>query len=180
LGEDKWRERLPELIKFGEDGASYAVIGDHYGVTRERIRQVLLKHIPKWDELYGLSARRWRREDAHDKQRFQKWGKKTDSPLYASQRKKFYAKKHNAERVGHTLGIEFGDIEWPTHCPLLGIAIDYFAPTRQENSPSFDQIVPGAGYIKGNVLVTSWRGNRIKNDGTAEEHRRIAEWLEQQ
>jgi hypothetical protein len=32
--------------------------------------------------------------------------------------------------------------------------------------------------VKGNVEVMSWRANRIKNNGTPEEHRKIANYLE--
>jgi hypothetical protein len=60
---------------------------------------------------------------------------------------------------------------------LLGIELDYFAERTQENSPSFDRVDSSKGYVKGNVIVCSWRANRIKNDGTAEEHRKIYEFL---
>jgi hypothetical protein len=33
------------------------------------------------------------------------------------------------------------------------------------------------GYIKGNVAVISNRANRIKNDGNADEHERIANYI---
>ena len=69
------------------------------------------------------------------------------------------------------------DINWPTHCPILGLELDYFAEKRQENSPSFDRIDSTKGYIKGNIQILSWRANRIKNDGTAEEHLLIATYM---
>jgi hypothetical protein len=63
-------------------------------------------------------------------------------------------------------------------CPILGIPLDYSfgKGVRTENSPSIDQIIPGAGYIPGNVIVISWRANRIKNDGSPEEHLKIYEF----
>lgn len=33
------------------------------------------------------------------------------------------------------------------------------------------------GYVPGNVVVMSYRANRLKNDGTAEEHEIIAAWM---
>lgn len=33
------------------------------------------------------------------------------------------------------------------------------------------------GYVPGNVEVISFRANRIKNNGTADEHERIAQWM---
>ena len=61
---------------------------------------------------------------------------------------------------------------------LLGIELDYFAEVRKEASASFDRVDNTKGYIPGNVLVISWRANRIKNDGTAQEHRQIADFID--
>lgn len=36
------------------------------------------------------------------------------------------------------------------------------------------------GYVKGNITVISNKANRIKNNGTAEEHEAIAKWLRDQ
>lgn len=76
--------------------------------------------------------------------------------------------------------LTWADLEWPIVCPVLGIPIDYFseAGRRDEASCSFDRIDNTLGYVKGNVRVISWRANRIKNDGTAEEHRKIAEYID--
>ena len=90
---------------------------------------------------------------------------------------KFRAKKYNAISAGIEWDIDFGDLEFPVTCPVLGIEIDYWADTRQENSVSFDRIDSTKGYVKGNVLIMSWRANRIKNDGTAEEHKKIYEFM---
>ena len=46
------------------------------------------------------------------------------------------------------------------------------------SSPSLDRLVPALGYVKGNVQVISWRANKLKGEGTAEDHRLIAEWME--
>jgi hypothetical protein len=63
-------------------------------------------------------------------------------------------------------------------CPVFGLELDWFAEARKENSPSFDRVDPKLGYIKGNVQIISARANRIKNDGTAEEHRLIAAYMD--
>lgn len=76
--------------------------------------------------------------------------------------------------------LEFEDITWPSHCPILGLKLEYNSPfdKKVETSLSFDRIDSSKGYIKGNVHIISWRANRIKNDGTAEEHRKIADFLD--
>jgi hypothetical protein len=55
--------------------------------------------------------------------------------------------------------------------------LDYFSDSRTENSVTFDRIDPSKDYISGNVVIISWRANRIKNDGTAEEHQKIADFI---
>jgi hypothetical protein len=92
-------------------------------------------------------------------------------------REKYRLKKANANRSGKEFTIAFGELDFPTHCPILGIELDYFSEGRQENSPSFDRFDPSKGYVSGNVAVVSWRANRIKNDGTADEHQKIADWM---
>ena len=77
--------------------------------------------------------------------------------------------------------VDLLDIVIPTHCPYLGIPLDYNTQNyRQDNYPSFDRIDPNKGYIPGNVVLCSWRANRIKNNGTSEEHRRIADVMDAQ
>lgn len=169
-----WKEQLPVLKEKGLAGQSMVQLAEHYGVSRQRIKQIVDRYIPDWNNNYGHAVKR--QEEV--KQHFRKWGLKDDSDLYRIQRHKFRNKKANALHIGWTWTIEFGELLWPTHCPILGIEIDYFAESRQENSPSFDQIDAGKGYVSGNVQIISWRANRIKNDGTAEEHRRIADFLD--
>lgn len=71
----------------------------------------------------------------------------------------------------------------PTHCPILGmplISSPVDSPEGREASPSIDRLDSSLGYVKPNIRVISYRANRIKNNGTAEEHLRIAFWqLEQ-
>ena len=45
------------------------------------------------------------------------------------------------------------------------------------NCPSLDRIVPKKGYVEGNIAWISNRANVIKNDGTAEEHLKVAEYI---
>lgn len=67
----------------------------------------------------------------------------------------------------------------PTHCPVLGIALQSVAlPGGDDASPSLDRIEPHLGYVPGNVVVVSARVNRIKNDATVEELTKIARFYE--
>jgi hypothetical protein len=49
---------------------------------------------------------------------------------------------------------------------------------KNPNSPTLDKIDPSKGYVKGNVNVISQRASRLKSDGTAAEHRAIADYMD--
>lgn len=90
---------------------------------------------------------------------------------------KLRQKKRAATYSKWSFDLEFEDLDWPDVCPVLGIELDYFNETMCDNSVSFDRIDSTKGYVKGNVAIISWRANRIKNDGTAEEHKAIYVYL---
>jgi len=100
--------------------------------------------------------------------------------LYQECKQRFRRKKQNCKNLNVLFDVEFDDIEWPTHCPVLGIELDYYGMLGSRNpaSVSFDRIDSSIGYIPGNVHIISWKANRIKNDGTAEEHRKIADYID--
>lgn len=87
-------------------------------------------------------------------------------------------------RSGKAFTIKFEDLVWPTHCPVLGIELEYKVVPRTQrankfipdNTPTFDQLRPGEGYIPRNVTIISWRANHIKSNSTPEEIRKLAEW----
>ena len=169
-----WKDEVAKLRELGSTGASMAELARIYGVSRQRMKQVLDKYVPEWRETYGWVVKHSEKVQAYKN----RWGERNNSELYRVQRAKFRAKKYNAERTGYTWDIKFGELEWPTHCPILGLELDYFAEFRQENSVSFDRIDSSKGYESGNVQLLSWRANRIKNDGSAKEHRLIADFLD--
>jgi hypothetical protein len=72
------------------------------------------------------------------------------------------------------------DIVIPEFCPILGVKLEFGNMATRDNSPSLDRIIPELGYVPGNVAVISYRANRIKNEGLADEHRRIADWMDSQ
>lgn len=91
--------------------------------------------------------------------------------------------RQNAKHRGISFDLDISDLKMPNKCPVLGIPLDYTksrlrkgagSGIRSEATVSFDRIIPTKGYVAGNVLLVSWRANRIKNDGTPDEHARIA------
>jgi len=77
--------------------------------------------------------------------------------------------------------IEESDIVIPETCPVLGIKLNPGKHSRfADDIPSLDKLIPKLGYVKGNISVISWRANRIKNDGTIDEHQKIIDWMRAQ
>lgn len=74
--------------------------------------------------------------------------------------------RKRAERKKKPFTITEHDIVIPSLCPVLGIPLFVGNRSIKNNSPSLDEIVPGKGYIKGNVIIMSWRANRLKSDAT--------------
>ena len=86
--------------------------------------------------------------------------------------------KHRASKLGIPFDITPEDIEVPKTCPALGCEIESGSFSERHTAPSLDRIVPELGYVKGNVCVISHRANAIKRDATAEELRRIADYID--
>lgn len=74
--------------------------------------------------------------------------------------------------------IEVKDIVVPDICPILWIPLTVGSEVLHDGSPTLDRRTPELGYVKGNIAVLSHRANTIKNNGTADEHRLIADWME--
>jgi hypothetical protein len=71
------------------------------------------------------------------------------------------------------------DLKIPTHCPVLGVRMKQGGRKFKDNAPTIDEIVPGRGYIKGNVAIICWRANRLKSDATVKEVRAILRYMEE-
>jgi len=87
-----------------------------------------------------------------------------------------------AQERARKKGVEFTilpeDVHIPDLCPVLGVALERgqgkFCPT----SPTLDRVNNAHGYVKGNILVVSWRANRLKSDATLDEMRAILKFYE--
>ena len=66
----------------------------------------------------------------------------------------------------------------PVIFPVLGIKLEQNERVFGDNSPSLDRFIPELGYVKDNVAVISWLANRLKSNGTAEQIRKIADWMD--
>lgn len=161
-------------------GETLAAIAGQLSVTvsRQRIKQITQR--------YGINAfniRQKKQQSEHNNKMFKRFGQQWNNDeyrktaIYQEMQSKFRIKRHNANRQGIEFTVTFGELEFPAVCPVLGIELDYFAPPRSENTVTFDRIDHTKGYVSGNVAIMSWRANRIKNNGTAQEHELIANFM---
>lgn len=155
-----WTDRIAELQERVTAGETLEDIGAYWGVTRQRIYQVMCK--------YGLQT------PVRERKNFLR-GKE---PKYYWLNKMLTHKKlpkQDRLRLLETIPI-------PDYCPVLGTKLNYDGTGKvgwaaSDTSPSVDQFIPNGGYTEDNISIISLRANRLKHNGTAEEHEKIAKWM---
>lgn len=92
-----------------------------------------------------------------------------------------YRTRHRAKyaAIQHTITKE-DLLPAPTHCPVFGYKLNYLNFERGFSMPydsaSVDRIDSSKGYIPGNVMIISWRANRLKADSTTDEIKQLYEF----
>lgn len=180
--------RTAKLTELARQGCTLEEMAQLLGVTRQRIHSIL-KTIPEVAAMRESFRKKKNSERKLIRKNIRK--EKLDLLYGGMERKHFMSdpyreaqfyklrtKKENAIRAGIEFDLIWSDLQWPTHCPITGVELDYFNSKREDNSPTFDRIDPSKGYVRGNVAIISARANRIKDNGTAEEHRRIADYID--
>lgn len=91
----------------------------------------------------------------------------------------YFNAQQRARKKNLEFNIEVSDIVVPKLCPVYGVPLERATGSRgaSEFSPTLDRFDSSKGYIKGNVGVISWKANRLKSNGTAEDFRLLLEWL---
>lgn len=99
-------------------------------------------------------------------------------------RRALQAAKYRAKRdsVPFTLTFEYLFSIAVDECPVFNTPFEWGASgmgagKTKRNAPTLDRVVPELGYIEGNVAFISHRANRLKDNGTMEEHYAIADWI---
>ena len=97
--------------------------------------------------------------------------------------KEISALYHQLKASAARRGIDFDlnildlyDLTFPISCPALGIPLQFNRGAAADNSYSIDSINSQRGYTANNIVVVSNRVNRIKNNASLEELRRIVEY----
>ncbi len=85
--------------------------------------------------------------------------------------------KQRAREKNLPFDLAICDIAIPEFCPILGIKLECGTRKFYDNAPSLDRIKPELGYVRGNVNVISSRANKLRNNGTLDELKRIVEYV---
>ena len=90
-----------------------------------------------------------------------------------------YDARARARRDGLPCDITMNDIDWVTHCPVLGIELAYLKGDRniRSNAATLDRRDNIRGYVRGNVFVISHRANRLKSDASPAELQALARYI---
>src|SRR3990172_212382 len=65
----------------------------------------------------------------------------------------------------------------PTHCPVFGIKLKSVGDcTSDPATMSLDRIDNSLGYVRGNVVIVSWRANWLKGNASVEELKKLAKF----
>ena len=94
----------------------------------------------------------------------------------AAQRRLLQLAKGRAKKLGLDYDLTPGCFTVPARCPVLDIPLFFTMRGFSDNAPTLDRIDNRRGYVVGNVIVVSWRANRIKCDASPSELKRIAEF----
>ena len=107
-----------------------------------------------------------------------RWFDKNKTDIEWRKKKIYNITRNRANRKNIPFEIEYSDIEWPTHCPVFGVELEYTSLDKAKfNSASIDKIFPELGYVKGNVKIISHRANWLKQDSTIEQLEKIIQYM---
>lgn len=86
--------------------------------------------------------------------------------------------RQRAKAKGIPFNLVTADIHIPDLCPALSIPLGVTPGKLTDSTPTLDRIYNFMGYVRGNVIVVSWRANRIKNNADIHELRALADFYE--
>ena len=169
-------EREQDIAARTNNGESLQAIGTTYGITRERVRQIVNRLINLgYIAERAMNVRASRTNKIAVAKRVAKYGAdipyRTKDAILSKCKLKIKTLRQKSKFACVPFNLQLSDIyPPPTHCPILGIELDILnAKPLADNAMSVDRIIPNRGYVRGNIVVISFRANRIKNDSTIQE-----------
>ena len=178
----RWtRNTCDDLEALITSGKTLEEVADLFECTKQNISLVIKKHLPHLSrEDFGAGKKATIKRAArliNIREVFGRDSWRWENDLERAHFDFFRRKRQNCKSGKWEWSISYTDLVYPKYCPVLGMELNWFAEVRAENSPSIDRIDSAKGYTKDNVVVMSWRANRIKNDGTLQEHQKIVDFL---
>lgn len=89
-------------------------------------------------------------------------------------RLKASAKKRNIQ-FNLTL-TDLNNLTWPISCPITGLPLVSNKGKPQDNSFSIDRVDSSKGYTIDNIIVISYKANRLKSNATKEELNQLSDF----
>lgn len=173
---------LTTMYELLVQGATLQEIADVFGVSKQHIHNLRVKHFAHLPiDSYGMRKRK-----ANERVKmlnYNEW-KHNTKELYSradveqAMVRHFSKKKQNCKNTKWEFTITMEDVLWNTICPIFGTPIDWFTEGYSDNSPSIDRVDNTKGYVPGNVQIVSLKANRLKSNGTAEQHAQIAAYMQ--
>ena len=153
-------------------------------------RAITKKSYDKNPKAYQDRTQQWKKDHQEQNQKIGKTWRDKNRESVKVYKKNWYKKnplglmikaaRARANKYNLACSITQQDIFIPEVCPILGIPLLRGDGRLTDNSPSLDRIFPEKGYIPENIAVISYRANMIKSNGTADEYRQVADWIDSQ
>ena len=90
----------------------------------------------------------------------------------------YWSCKHRAKRWKTVFDLTESDIKIPEFCPILGIPLNKNGGLKRSDfTPTVDRVDNAKGYTKDNIVICSWRANKIKSDASLEEIEKIYKFM---
>lgn len=165
------------------NGLTYREVGNIFNISKQRVKQIIDKQGWLRTDIIARAKRLEIKKDRRKQYNMKRYGtvEGKDCFVYRQYKKIFNSKKANANQRGISFTILIGEIDWATHCPVFGCKLVYNKVGTKflaHNWATIDRLDPNKPYEKGNVVVMSYRANRLKADGTLDEFKHLVKFLE--
>lgn len=151
--------------------------------VRDREREYNRKYREEHPEVFA--EQRKRMDPAKRREKEKVWRDNNRDKIQSYQDKwregkaAFDGAKQRAKRKGieFTITRDYLNSITPTHCPALGIEFKSGMDNRDHNM-SIDRIDNTKGYVEGNVIVISYKANRMKSNSSLAELQALVKFYE--
>lgn len=177
----RYRENPANAEKIAERKRRYLSQEHVREKNREAARKRRIEHPEKAKETARKSyyknldviKERLQQPEIKDKNNKRERDRRFKDPLYVLWR----SARTRALAAKDEFTIEVSDLEMPSHCPILGIEINYSSKEDRNSRPSIDRVDNTKGYVKGNVRIISVQANTMKSANTLETLELIRQYI---